>query len=336
MKNSWEWEEDDLLQLINLKIQESLELDYKACGALNAKNTKKNISTEISKDVSAFANSAGGVIVYGIHEKNNLPTGLDDGFDPKLTSREWLEQIINSKIQRRIDGVRIKQVELSGERKGRVAYVVSIPQSRFAPHQAADKLFYKRFEFQSIPMEEYEMRDIARRLSAPDLDLTVILHGSGSLVKESKDVEAPWIELQGVIANLSQQVAEYAIISIFVDDRLNVEETGGFKCYPTFMPFDGKSLNIKRLELNWSIPGKMPIFEGAGYQITKDRKFIKLLFPKNDIWTGEKYILFHHVQAPGMQPKTKYLIINVINGQAEIKKIDNLKEYASIKNLSIT
>ena len=50
---------------------------------------------------------------------------------------------------------------------GKVAYVVSIPQSIRAPHQASDKKFYKRFNFESVPMEEYEIRDLARRSSAP-------------------------------------------------------------------------------------------------------------------------------------------------------------------------
>jgi hypothetical protein len=44
----------------------------------------------------------GGVIVYGMNEKGQFPGGLDSGFDPSNISREWIEQVINSKIQRRI------------------------------------------------------------------------------------------------------------------------------------------------------------------------------------------------------------------------------------------
>jgi predicted HTH transcriptional regulator len=57
---------DDLQRLIDDEIQESLTLDYKASPAL-AKDSKSR--DELCKDVSAFANSAGGQIIYGIEEK---------------------------------------------------------------------------------------------------------------------------------------------------------------------------------------------------------------------------------------------------------------------------
>jgi len=136
MKPPWEWEEDNLLDLIKAGIQESIDLDYKRSAALGNTDGKKN---EISKDVSAFANSAGGTIVYGMIENKHVPTELDSGYDPKEISKEWLEQVINSRIQRRIDGVRVKQINLRTQSPGRVVYSVHIPQSLRAPHQAADK-----------------------------------------------------------------------------------------------------------------------------------------------------------------------------------------------------
>ena len=36
---------------------------------------------------------------------------------------------------------------------------------------ANDNRFYKRFNFQSVPMEEYEVRDVSRRLDSPDLKM---------------------------------------------------------------------------------------------------------------------------------------------------------------------
>src|SRR6266508_2465719 len=117
MKQPWEWDEADLLALIRDQAQESLTLDYKAGAALQKTEPKKD---EVSKDASAFANSAGGSIVYGMAEANQLP----------------------------IDGVRINPVDLATQAPGKVAYVVSIPQSPRAPHQAADKKYYKRFNFQ--------------------------------------------------------------------------------------------------------------------------------------------------------------------------------------------
>lgn len=56
----------DLEQLISNEIEENLHLDYKSAGALSKIDKKKD---EITKDVSALANSDGGIIVYGINEK---------------------------------------------------------------------------------------------------------------------------------------------------------------------------------------------------------------------------------------------------------------------------
>src|SRR6266700_2494506 len=101
MKNPWEWDENDLLQLVNTGAQESVDLEFKASGALQ--NAGKN-RDEISKDVSAFANSAGGTLIYGMVENRSthVADSLDTGSDPNVTTREWLEQVINSKIQQRI------------------------------------------------------------------------------------------------------------------------------------------------------------------------------------------------------------------------------------------
>jgi hypothetical protein len=159
VKAPWEWAESDLLDVINHKVRESLRCDYKAPDSLQNTDAKKD---EISKDVSAFANSEGGSIVYGILEKDQVPVALE-GVDPSRTSREWIEQVINSRIQRRIDGIRINQVPLTGTRRGSVAYVVTIPHSARAPHMASDRRFYKRFNFQSVPMEEYEVRELIER-----------------------------------------------------------------------------------------------------------------------------------------------------------------------------
>ncbi len=170
MTDPWLWEEADVQALIANGVQESLTLDYKRCGSLEKNKERKD---EVSKDVSAFANSAGGIILYGVEEDKHLPTGIDVGFDPRVISKEWIEQVINSTIQRRIDGIRIKEVPLSGPKAGKAIYVVSIPQSHNAPHMANDNRYYKRFNFESVRMDDYEVRDVSRRLQVPKFRLTV-------------------------------------------------------------------------------------------------------------------------------------------------------------------
>jgi hypothetical protein len=155
-----------LQNLINNRIEENLHLDYKASGALAKQNDK---TTEVSKDVSAMANSDGGIIVYGINEDENekhLPKGISP-IKRKEFSREWLEQIINDKIQPRIEGIQIYPIPIDQEND---VYIVEIPKSNTA-HQAADKKYYKRFNFLSTAMYDYEIRDILNRAKNPQIKL---------------------------------------------------------------------------------------------------------------------------------------------------------------------
>src|SRR5439155_1272091 len=89
----------DLQRLVDDNIQESLTLDYKDSAALAKDDRSRN---ELCKDVSAFANSAGGQIIYGIPEKNRKPQPLDSGVPNDQITREWIEQVIDSQVQPRI------------------------------------------------------------------------------------------------------------------------------------------------------------------------------------------------------------------------------------------
>jgi len=154
--------EEDILALISNKVEESISLEYKSCGALSTGDKAK---FEIGKDVSAFANSVGGTIIYGIKEKEDghIPLEVDDGFNPKEITKEWLEAIIDSRISPKINGVMITPIELTQTRPGKYIYVVEIPPSLKAPHQASDFRYYKRYNFKSMPMEDYEIKDVANR-----------------------------------------------------------------------------------------------------------------------------------------------------------------------------
>ena len=68
--------------MISNKIMESIHIDYKAGKALSGK------AKEISKDISAFANSDGGYVIYGVSEKEHLPTSIDEGVDHKAKGRK--------------------------------------------------------------------------------------------------------------------------------------------------------------------------------------------------------------------------------------------------------
>ena len=93
-RNSTQWNEEDLLALINLPAEESVSLEYKGASSLNNTDPNKN---EISKDVSAFANSGGGVIVYGMKETNERTALALDPIDPASDKRYYKRYNFESK-----------------------------------------------------------------------------------------------------------------------------------------------------------------------------------------------------------------------------------------------
>lgn len=163
-----ELKEEDIAKLVAEGVEENLHLEYKALGALEKNDYKKK---EISKDVSSFANSDGGLIIYGVKEfdqleKRHLPEGIEGGYNPNDISKEWLEDVINSRIKPKIQGIIIIPVRLINNTN---IYVVNIPKSSSA-HQASDYRYYKRYNFESIPMEDFEVRDVMNRSKYPLLE----------------------------------------------------------------------------------------------------------------------------------------------------------------------
>jgi hypothetical protein len=315
MREPFEWEEDDILALISDGAQESLTLEYKRCASLDRRNPGRRI--ELSKDVSAFANSAGGVIVYGVVEDQHLPTAIDSGYDPQEITREWLEQIINSTIQRRINGIRIKQIELKSTNPGRVIYVVAIPQSKRAPHMAEDHIFYKRFNYQSIPMDEYEVRDVAQRVDSPDLKLQYFLVNGNTTLEFGTDEEwSNLIELNATIQNESPAPALYHIIRLYIDKRIKMSNLSEF--YPgsaLVLEIGDIKTEVNSFSQNSSVPGKMPIWQGVSFRICSSP--FKIALPKAS--ATEDFVLGWSLDSPGMQQRFGVAFLEVRESLVSLK-----------------
>jgi hypothetical protein len=303
------WTEADLRWLIDNKVEESAHLDYKQIESLENTAGKKK---ELSKDVSAFANSGGGTIVYGIGEDPNdkrLPAGLK-GVDPRVTSKEWLEQVIRSNIEYRIEGLGINPVQLVD---GNVAYVVVIPRSLRGPHMANDNRYYKRFNFESLAMEHYEVEDVRRREGAPRLTVQPHL-GSGA--REQRN--APPVlrtRLLVSIKNASPMPAMYALVEVLFDMRIQVEDAEGWKSGTLFVLDDG--LNLHARTYNWSVTRDLPVWDGETLSVGPH---LEIRLP---LWDGDgEFDLKLRVSAPGMPREETSYKIRVLNGAARLIGLD--------------
>lgn len=296
MTDPWLWDESDVLSLIANGVQESLTLDYKRCDSLQKTDGKKK---EISKDVSVFANSAGGLIIYGIEEDKHLPIAIDKGFDPRDISKEWLEQVINSTINRRIDGIRIKEIALSGAKNGRSIYLVSIPQSRRAPHMAADKRYYKRFNFESVPMEDYEVRDVSRRLESPELYIFFRPNrGDGALVHQDEE-KYHTVQAQAIVGNKSPAASVFALLRYCIDSRLGQREEN-------MIQTSTGGIDVCTQIIEWRGGLRLPIFESSAFKLGH----FDITLPK----ASGPFYLFWDAQAPMMERKSGIVTVEARDG----------------------
>jgi len=209
-----------LLQLIANRIEENPELEYKAAGALQRDDKKV---MEITKDVSSFANSNGGVLIYGIAEDQNdkrFPSQIDP-IDCKAITKEWLEQIMNSKIRPRIQGLKIHIVALPEDER-QVVYILEIPKGDTA-HQADDKKYYRRHNFMVEPLYDHEIRDIMNRQKAPVIKPLFLVAKKPNLTMPNNDLlryHQPYpYSLHVYVENVGKMYAKYVNIVLSLPER---------------------------------------------------------------------------------------------------------------------
>ena len=161
-KPVFELQEQDLQDLINKKISESIRLEYKQSIDISSKSARK----ELCKDVSAMANAFGGKIIYGLAESKqkdvgSIPSKLTPIKDHSL--KESMQQIITDGILPRID-FQINNFE-SDKYPGHEYVVIDVPQSIRGPHfvcTGKENRFYKRRDFEAKPMDQKEIENAYR------------------------------------------------------------------------------------------------------------------------------------------------------------------------------
>ncbi len=262
------WTESKLRNFITGEIEESLTLEYKSAEALERSDYKKK---EITKDVSAMANAAGGIIIYGISEfnesdKRHLPEKLSP-VDRTEFPREWVEQIINA-IRPRIDGIVIHSVNLSSGENDAV-YIIEIPQSNTA-HQASDHRYYKRFNFQSVPMEDYEVRDVMFREQTPDILLNFLIEITHS---DNQTFYNLIIQARNFGSTFAQYVACLLDVPVIVlhdiKNKINVKDGGKYYRHRLFnlnQEFGDENFKasfplLRNMSMSWKIPLKEDLAE---------------------------------------------------------------------------
>lgn len=207
-----EFTQEYILGLIASRTEESINIDFKDARALSSGDGK-----EISKDVSAFANSDGGLIFYGINEENHVATGTSF-VDGNKYNKEWLENKITSNIQQRIQNLLIIPVRFDNDIM-KTVYVIKIPKSPNSPHLNGDNKYYRRFNFKSVPMEEYEVRDSYLRVSASMVKIDSFI----VQLVNTHNINRYEFKIEVLITNTGNNVAEKYKVAAIINTTVPAE-----------------------------------------------------------------------------------------------------------------
>ncbi len=156
------WKEEHLKKLCDGKIPENQRLDYKRELNIDSRDAR----FDILKDITALANSDGGVIIYGIEEEKNKEMGAVAGRLTPLSVLNPIDQInriIRTSVSPAMECYFYPPIQASAGGFYIVAYV---PQSLFRPHAVVrrDSLeWYIRRNQDNFPLTEPELREMYYR-----------------------------------------------------------------------------------------------------------------------------------------------------------------------------
>lgn len=254
-----------------------------------------------------MANSAGGQIIYCIGEdkKTHKPTGVDEGVTDDKITREWVHQILGSNIHPRMDGLTVQRIPLSA---GGFGFVITVLPTQTGPHQAPDKKYYKRYELEAVAMDDYQIKDIMRRSSTPDLHVGLDLGGKDILIADftAGGNLSKTLFLGCTVTNQSPAPAYHAIIDIFVDVALiNPFQVNPFKQATTVERSSPQGrLTVYRRTI--SSPPDVPIFKEAIHESHFGQ--IALQVPES-FRISSIFYLETSIQAPGFSKQEEWAII---------------------------
>ncbi len=173
----------DLDDFIDHSQEENLWLDFKVSknSTLNSTDDKRNLA----RALSGFANSSGGLIIWGIDARKN-DNGVDCAVELKpLDNIKIFVTRLNALTGDGVDPTVANVTHRSLEIENGKGYVLSlIPESATGPHMAklGEDRYYKRSGDSFYKMEHYDVADMFGKRNKPKLKITYQVTNPGRSV----------------------------------------------------------------------------------------------------------------------------------------------------------
>ena len=271
-------------------------MEFKSCNELKAgivfrdkdgsekPRQPEQVIQELTKDVTAFLNSAGGTIIYGVIEKKSRAERVDisNAYKGAVSSDDirpekivqWLRSYISP-----VPSVNVYSILAVPTATNSPWYIViEIPQGQTA-YMAKDHKFYKRVSNNALPMEQYEVVDVMNRTRSAVLDLTLTV----SQDEHSNKPNYTRIKLAASITNNSFMASEYGALKIVLAKPCEYDREitpftfqGAYFDYATEMYLDGLSdvPHAQSMRFGWGANAGIVIFPGETFSFHKHSIFM--------------------------------------------------------------
>ena len=214
-----EWTED---MLEGLPPQEHDYQEFKGAGWLLKApgEMHSDFMFSLSKQVSAFANGSGGRIFLGLDDNGRIDGGVPIMLKGGGT-RAWLEDLLASCVEPKIPQYNVYEVvgtdSSSRIQPGCAVYVIDLPSSTEAPHQAKDHRYYLRIAGKSRPMGHVHVQDILRRTFHPTVKISRFgPFGDPDMDATDRRGRRAFVAFRTFIANSGRTLARHVGIEVIV------------------------------------------------------------------------------------------------------------------------
>jgi len=202
-------DELNLRSFLEAGIEEGLYLDYKQ----NISIAKPSEKREFLKDLTAFANAHGGMILIGAKQPSptqSVDEQLIDVPDAEKLAQA-LERLASSSVDPRIPGLRIRTIPYA---KSGSCIGVYVPPSLSRPHMVqheGHRAFYIRHSESSFPMSTHEIREsVIASMSAQEKAKTYIKERERDICRYLKKANEPLFLVQAMpLIDLEQPINMY-------------------------------------------------------------------------------------------------------------------------------
>ena len=306
-----EWTED---MLDSLHPQEHDYQEFKGSGWLlkGPGEIQSDFLFYLSKQVSAFANGSGGRVYIGINDDGVIDGGIPVDLKGGGT-RAWLEDLLSACVDPKIPQCNVFEVvaRSDGSRihEGHAVYVLELPSSPEAPHQAKDHRYYLRIAGKSRPMGHVHVQDILRRTFHPTVKVSRF-GPFGSIDVDDTDPRGRrvFVRFRTFIVNEGRSLARHV----------------GCECVVP-RPLAGREVRSRMRRLGETMytqtPGELSFFR---YHPTP-------LFPSQEVYAATTWLCIHKGNIALLRGRARIRVVVYADDARPSEEFRDLAEYAVIQ-----